>query len=493
MRCLIRVLLLQFLVVAGLHAQNDTCPDLTNVGECTVIDLLDRLDQPSVTDAQLDVARVSLGLEVSRTVMATPLANIVENELRVANVAATPPATSGAQVHAGRHNFNIPAALAIDSIEREKQALVVQFNKINAGPFGVGVTGTVKQPAVFGALAKKIPEAQRAAVTKNLEGMLEDTDDLSLALLFTPATPDCTGSRLDRGACYGREAAAYREVLSNVFASLLEPTLSSLTSGIIADRFSREFGAVLEKKVKEISVDDQKRLFDAIVLFRFHRELDTLRENKARKQFRFDENLAKLIGNQPQWTLALVGKRRDVLSGPNEQGLELVYERGRVNLNALHARCKRDTKCIAETISDKFASDSFKFTLGATQTEHYELAALPAGASEETVEFTALDLPRVRKYLAAMQYGFDVGNAGFTEDPIRFDMSAKWEQRSGNPEEEFDTRFVAAATLSIPIGEQVTLPLTLSYANHEDLLENQQKSLGVHFGLTYRLPFKKPE
>jgi hypothetical protein len=515
MRRLIVSLLVPFVAVAALHAQDDEekCKDPLKIRDCTVLEVHDRFRDLTVRDAELhaalSAARLALGLPASPAAQAaaassgttlTPTEraeNAVGNELRTANVAATPPATSGAQIHVSRRNFNIPAALAINSVERDKQALVIQFNKIDAGPFGIGATGTIKQPTLFGTLRKAIPEAQRAAVSENLEEMLRETDDISLALLFTPATPECTTNRLERGACYGRDVRAYRPVLSPMFRQLLAPTIEGFTSGAVANLFSGDFSAKLDTKVKDLSATEQQRLFDYLEVMRFALDTDTRLVTKARKELRLDENLAKLIENQPQWTLSLVGRQRDVLAGANEQGLELAYERGRVNLNSVRAACKNDTNCFAKTISDKFPSDSFTFTLGVTQTDHYEMLALPEGASEEEVEFGAdgngLDVPRVRKYLAQLQYGVDIGNAGFTDDPMRLDLAAKWEQRSGNPEEEFDTRLVIAATLSIPLGEQITLPLTLSYANHEDLLEDRQKNLGMHFGLTYRLPFKKPE
>jgi|SRR4051794_9061562 hypothetical protein len=71
----------------------------------------------------------------------------------------------------------------------------------------------------------------------------------------------------------------------------------------------------------------------------------------------------------------------------------------------------------------------------------------------------------------------------------RFDFSADGIQARDDAVRT-KNRWVASATLTIPAGDNISIPISLNYANRPEFLTGQTKQLGVHLGLTYRLPFE---
>jgi hypothetical protein len=520
--------------------RQESCRKLENILDCTIVDVFAGFTFSDVDEAQIATVRSVLRLSGSRdllsTISATPATPatpmppatttpaqddpkiakmedramaVVKKEVQNQNLATTPPPSSDANVHASRENFNVPLSMAITSITRsDKQALIVRFNQADTGPFTFGATATIAQPTVSTDVEKNIKESKRPAAAENLKGMLQDTDDVSLTLSFTPRTPTCDESELARGACYGQTVGAYRNVLSKIMAPLFISIggTSDLTDKVTL-KFLEFVGSLPKRNVtlfRDLTDSQQAALFDLIEANRRLSADDTAREIAARNKLKLD-NLAKLIANQPQWVLQLTGQRRDVLVGANKFAADLKYERGIVNLNSVAVGCKTQaSKCVTDSLIEekRLQNHSIVFNLSVKQTDSYSLAALPAGAIEladgETENpadpfFKALDSPRKRTYGAGLQYGFDIQSARVNDVATHLDFAGSWSQESGAKVKNKQTKTVISTTLTIPLGKDISLPVTLSYANHPDLLKDTQKSLGVDFGLTYRLPFTKPE
>src|SRR5207253_1598769 len=97
--------------------------------------------------------------------------------------------------------------------------------------FALGTTLTVAQPTLFSKISPAITdEAKRGEVTDKLNGILGDTDDISVSFHVAPVTPDCTLNLLARGGCWGRDPKAYRDALSTMLLAVLLPTASSTES-----------------------------------------------------------------------------------------------------------------------------------------------------------------------------------------------------------------------------------------------------------------------
>ena len=499
-----RLLTLLLLMAPAAFAQNGApdCLDPAKVRNCTFRQLLVQVLHPKVTLDQVTALRLAVKHDIQVSVPAAPtVTRAVQERVANENVATTPPQSSDARVHASRQNFNIPLSAAINTIDRDtdKQSIVVRFNTLNAGPFAAGITGTITQPSVYAAIGKKVtPEMHAEAVTKRLSNSLEETDNLSLSVHLAPETPECTANRLQRSACYGLDPRAYDTPLNEIFAALLGVDAGpSAATNEVATKLSDVVRGDANTDVGRVATDKLDEFFELALLLKMSDAADSARENTLRASSQIPK-LAKLIEQQPQWTLTLNANRRDRLVGPNSQSADLEYRRGRQNLNTVSAKCGTNPKCLIPTLKD-LKSDTFVFGVGIKQTDSYRLDELPAGIlkddDEVTEGFSGLHADRIRAYLAKMQYGRDLASARINDKPLRLDIQVTWEQVTGATKESrpYDTRFVAGATLSVPLGEAITIPVTLSYANHEDFLEDQQKELGVHFGLTYRLPFKAPK
>jgi len=464
--------------------------------------LTERIDQ-DVADARTAVAADPTAAAAAGT---TPLSAsaraAVRREVMTETVATTPPQSSPARIHASRQNFNIPLSLAVNTIERSKdeQSLIIRFNPIQ-GPFAAGLTGTITKPKLFTRVEKDIlPEANRATVAKALGEMLEETDDISLAVHLSPATPECTDNLLSRRACYGTDVRAYDDQLNKLLFALVPAMGTSAVTAKLEVPLRNFVHPIKDTLFKDLTLPQQNELFERLITLKNQDALDTSAENKQREKSHV-ANLAKLIENQPLWTLTLNAARRDVLVGANAQSADLEYQFGLVNLNSVYAKCKLDRTCLAEALKDP-KTGSFKFGVSVKQTDAYHSPALPEGAtSDENVTLPSFSIDRLRSYLANLQYGSDLHATISGDKRLHFDVFVTWEQKSGgavtpssaSDERKHDTRFVAGSTLSIPLGEDIVLPITLNYANHPEFLEDTQKGLGVHFGLTYRLPFGKPK
>jgi hypothetical protein len=502
---ILALLLMAPLVFAQDNEPN--CRDLSVVRDCTVRQLNRQLGHPNVSLEEVSAIRIALTRNVAvpapvaRAVAAAPSVTAqVTDRLKTENVATTAPQSSDARIHASRQNFNIPLSVAINSVDRnaDKQSIVVRFNALSAGFFSAGITGTITQPAVYAALEEQIgPEESREAVLKKLGKSLEETDDVGVSIHLAPETPECTPNRIQRGACHGLDPRAYDEVLNTMFRALLGPDPgTSEATDAVASAVADFVRAHATDEVGDLSPRERDELFDLLMLLKMSDRADTARETRQRANTQV-EKLAKLLEQQPQWSLTLNANRRDRLVGPNAQSADLEYRRGRQNLNTVWSDCvdEADPSACITNVLKNLRTDTFVFGLSAKQTDSYQLDALPPSTLGDTQTFTALANDRLRTYLARIQYGRDLMGARVNDVPIRFDVQATWEQVTGATKESrpYDTRFVVATTLSVPLSDAITIPVTLSYANHEEFLKNQQKKLGIHFGLTYRIPFKKAE
>jgi hypothetical protein len=483
MRQTVFALLLIVAVVPSASAQEKRCLDPAVIDTCTVGQVVDQLGRTEVSLNELEFVRITR--RVQQAVAAQP-------------TATTAPQASGAQIHASRENFNIPLSAAINTVNRadDEQSLVVRFNQANAGPITAGFTGTITKPSLYKSIEKSIEETRRKTTAEALSEKLEDADDISLAVSLTPATPTCDADRLRRGDCYGRDPEAYISTLGRLLVSTLGD----------AGRPSDETNTILFTNIRDLVLDlpkqndtlfgslgrdEKEQLLDLIEALKISDLADTAREVKARTK-RHVKNLATLVGNQPQWTLTGVWRFRDDLVGPDVGGLELKYERGLVNVNTVANDCRGDQTCLANALKNVDKTDSFSIVLSARQLQEYEFLTLPLQPAEgQTLpQFDAVTSDRVREYTARAQYGFDLA-ATVNEVPIRFDAAASWSQVQGDPERD-KTRYVGSVTLTIPLTEDVLFPVTVDYANRPEFLKSQ-KNLGIHFGVTYRIPFGKPK
>ncbi|MCP3936693.1 MAG: hypothetical protein GY708_15120 [Actinomycetia bacterium] len=77
-------------------------------------------------------------------------------------------------------------------------------------------------------------------------------------------------------------------------------------------------------------------------------------------------------------------------------------------------------------------------------------------------------------------------NSQAAEDGIEVSFAATWEKFDNVPDAMHDTQSKVSAKLELPLAKGLTLPLSVTWADHVDLLSDEDEVKG-HFGLSYDL------
>lgn len=215
--------------------------------------------------------------------------------------------------------------------------------------------------------------------------------------------------------------------------------------------------------------------------------------------------LAQLVNNQPQAYISVTYHARNELVGPDELSGKATYEVSPNNLNTfLKANadtCKLDVMkaelaamdaasapqsigCLtrlsaaADPATQPDASDRFAFSIEYKQTRSgsVDLAAFSIAA------------PLLRPGVHSVVYSLTWGHPFATQVARdgRFDVAVNYDNVSNDAT--LHDRLVGSITYSQKLSDTLTLPLSLTYANHAAFLPKSERSLGVHFGLSYKIP-----
>jgi hypothetical protein len=430
-----------------------------------------------------------------------------------ANVPVTAPDPFAGKIHANYQDFLNLLSFAINQVEESKdgQALIVRFNPLRGGQNLVGTTLTIGKPALNSDLVESIPADKRPAVSAELEKQLKDTDDLLWAVSYSRQSKQCGTERLARSACWGRSPRVYRQALSKVLAEVSREEESSESS----DSTRQQLFVDIVAAIPGLAGDLFKVPFTQVSPDQQDLVLDKLREAAARDARETEQsmpffqesgigNVATLIDNQPQF--ALTGTYRDLghLSGGDEVAASLELQRGRTNLNTVFRECQASASCIAGKLKEfndaagsTLPTDKFVLTASYKKRGRFQVPNLDL--PPELLSFEGLDLERSTELKVHLQWGRQIsGNLrglsgpqpeGASPKKARWDLSldglrnTKGTMRTQN-------RWVASWTLALPLAEQVSFPVTLTWANKPEFLTDQRKQYGVHFGLSYRLPWE---
>ena len=435
----------------------------------------------------------------------------VEDTVKDANVPTTAPDPFAGRIHASYQDFLNLLSFAVNKVEESEdgQALIVRFNPLRSGQHLLGGTLTIAKPSLSMDLVNDIPASARPAVTAELDKQLEDTDDLTWAVSYSLQSSECGSERIARSICWGRTPRIYRQALSKVLIEVDrqsgesgDPIRQQLftdivrTLGLSGDLFSLSFTEVPAGQ-RQIVLD---KLREAAA-----RDADETTRRTAFFRESGIGNLATLVDNQPQF--ALTGTYRDLglLSGGDETAASLELQFGRTNLNTVFKDCQGGASCIAGKLRGfnespegaALPTDKFVLTASYKRRDQFQVTdlELPAGL----VEFDGLDVKKNSELKVRLQWGRQIqGNLrglsgqqtpGTSPKKARWDLALNGER---NTEGTIRTknRWVASWTLSLPFSEQVQFPLTVTWANKPEFLTDQRKRYGVHFGLSYRLPWE---
>jgi len=484
-----RVLLpiLLFLFVPVVFAQSDGC-DMSSFekasqtcGETKIINL--------------ETAGHDLGVAaVNQQKVATAKA---ETELSKTNKATTAPDPFASRLHNSYQDFLTPLSFAVNKVEESKdgQSLIVRFNPLREEGLNLGLTGTITKPSIAAKVKEGIPEGKRADIAEKMEKGLSDFEDVTAAVSAT-YTRDCDIKHVER--CFGRNPVTYRDLVSLV---LVQPALIANASTGGAQTASKELRKVangifgengVNKNFGEVTDPIKKLTIYQLALAAGKADAaDSIKYLETFERLGID-NLGTLIDNQPQ--LAVTGSYHRVgrFGGPDETAATLEYQSGILNLRQIAKDCQGEfTQCLAKTLADPKTStslsDKLVFSLSFKRADHFKLDALDTDLG--VTDFTPVSIPRTSEWKGKATWGRKLATKVTGEQP-RIDIGGDFIRQSEAGARKVN-RFVARATLTVPYGKNMSIPVSIAYANKADFLTDDRKKLSMHFGISYRFPWEK--
>jgi len=222
----------------------------------------------------------------------------------------------------------------------------------------------------------------------------------------------------------------------------------------------------------------------------------------------FAQPFAVLLSNQPQFFGSVIYHSRKNIAGADEQSARLTYEMGFRNLNTFFRENRGCVEPKDDMARANCAAELIKHA-GVT-----DLSKDPGNRMAFSIEyrqakgFTVL-IPNAAHFRASdansFVYSLSYGRNRMMMDNGRLDLSVNYEDTSVSEVTDLSPsgaaiapaadapkpvrdRFVASATYTYKINNNMAMPVTLTYANHASYLGDVGRKLNAHFGITFKMP-----
>lgn len=409
----------------------------------------------------------------------------VEAKTTAAVPAAPDPFAS--RIHATYQDFFSLISVAISSVEPSTngQSLAIRLRPPMESPVLVAGSVIITKPNVYDNLSGALPLDVRASVTEEVRKQLSDFDDLTYGLAVTPSgTCDLESA----GPCFGKDPASYRDSLSRLLSPRISPDSTE------QDKLNGELRALLrgkqsyEVRPSDLAPKDRDHAVDVA------KRIGVLEAGLSVTGLPDMETYTKLLENQPQIAGQLSYRARGTYGGPDEftASAELVV--GGANLNTVKKKlkAKNSTDIVAEVDGLKDHVSSSRFSLAASYKRRtaFSLTTLSIAGSGGTSTSYAVGLaePSADEFSGKLQWGTALQVLKGERQP-RFDMAGEGiVTRKDSVREK--NRWVATGTLTIPFGDTLSIPLSVTWANRGEFLGDQRRLWGAHLGISYRLPWE---
>jgi hypothetical protein len=423
-------------------------------------------------------------------VLVEDVAGPIAREVVNTNRPTTAPDGFAGRLHNSYQDFLNLLSVAVSDVKEadDGQALIVRFNPFRKGRHLVGVTLTLAQPKVGDVVTNAIPEDVREATVTLLEKQLGDTDDQTLSASYSYASRHCGTDRDAESMCWGRNPDTYRDLIGAMLPEP-SPSVTDVTNAsiVLASHFDQQEDVmgllVKDARNEQLAIGAIKALAEA--------EKASLLPAIALEKALFLNLLPTLIDNQPQITGSASWRSPGRLGGADSRSYSLEFHSGRENLNTLRAECRQAADmgpCMISRLQALgkrgLSTDKYVGTITYKSNEAYSLTDLRL--DPPVPGFESADSGSSTEFNVKLQAGTQIGTEIMGE-PMRADLSFEG-IRTDKSEIRTANRWVGKFTVSVPIGEKMTLPFTVTYANKSEFLGEEADRVGTHFGISYRLP-----
>jgi hypothetical protein len=457
--------------------------------------------QPTCTAHEAyDIYREAALLKL-RVTTETTAAKKLDEQVTNSNRATDAPDAFAGRLHNTYQDFLNLFSFAINKIDESAngQALTVRFNPLREGSNLLGLTLTAARPTISHTVQNAIPEQQRSDVVAKLSDGLNDLSDLTVAGSYSLQTVDCSDARLTN-RCYGRDPSTYRNVLAHALAPLFAASppvndarqhtlqvalatlvpISLLNQNPNLDLLTVQIAqatdpALFREKLKELADVEAQQTFDEKSFF-------------AKQNL---DGLSSLIDNQPQVAVTSSYRSPGKLGGPTQTALSAELQVGSENINAVRASCRPITDaCLNRELMARLKNgvSTLKWVLTATFMRNDRFRVDSLDVIGAVPGFTAIDEKSSSELVVKGQGGQILGATIGTQN-VRGDFSLEG-HRVQKDRTRTANRWVATGTITLPLGGNISVPVSVTYANKPEFLGNQGKKLGAHLGLSYRLPIR---
>ena len=376
------------------------------------------------------------------------------------------------------------AAFQTATVTESANAVTLDWNM----PFSVFGDDKLKLQAIFSdpALSPAVTMAlgdDSSAVTA-LTNSLTETDDIQATITYAPENQR-----------FGRSVRQH------------EALINALVQSAIGDAEGRQLQALAQ--LGSLGLQANTPIGDKVpqveMLARTEQQLGASHQQVA-------DAIAVLINNQPQIYGTAAYNLRDQLAGPDQISAKITYESSANSLNRFLAK-NRDrcgsTQQISSQADGLGVSTTCVGTLVATTKASGAMAAKASPRLAASIEYKqmrgndfnltvpdsnpAMVIPIATAETHSLVYSITYGLPMATpmaEREGRFDIAVNYHNVSDDAT--MKDRLVASITYTQKINDMLSLPLSLVYANHADFLPTTDKRIGVHFGLSYKLPDPTP-
>ncbi len=433
---------------------------------------------------------------------------------------------TGSSVGTARGVLDYLLKLAIDAnsggLGDDQETVTLELNEFLGLPtqHGYKLTAQLEQATVSDKLLAAFPEATRAAKKEELAKTLDDLDNATLALSWSP-----------QNRRYGRDPDQQADLWNALFATA-KRRVENLTqaSGAAANQQDDLLQHMMEipdlKALMDADAPDESKTVtfqqianDPTIKSQHPTLVQELLIATVRSQEAWTERvegfdaaaaelslagLADLIDNQPQLEVKLQRTERNELVGANESSVALTYQHGFVNVNRLRNRLDgcgvtaANIKAVDLGTADTSTVDTFSecyrdlmstFDSPAQRSGQRFTVSLDYRSIDsiglDLGEGIRFDLPSDDKVVGSLAWGRYLSFDGKGVGQSRIDLS--WAYEWTETAEMRNRRSVAELSYAQRVSGDLVMSAGFVWANKPEFITDVQQDLSVQVGLKYKL------